>query len=292
MCHFVKSFLRSSFALAKALPIFFFYFLARILPINLSSFIFGKIARLCGPLLAVHRLGRSNLQQAFPEKKPSEIEDILKGVWENLGRIAGEFPHMEKIALQPHRISIQNEELLDTLLSQNKPILFMAGHLGNWELPHYIVSTKKKSPIALISRPPNNPWVKRLFDWARYHPLVTIFFKSTQGSKQIMQYLMKGGTLGILFDQRLSDGIPLPFFGKPALTAMGPAKLAKKYGGLFVPVQVERLGPFPKFCVTFHDPIDPTLSAEEMMIVLNKQLETWVKKNPEQWLWLHKRWKV
>jgi KDO2-lipid IV(A) lauroyltransferase len=274
--------------LLKALPIILFYGLARLLPVTLSSNLFGKLAQWLGPFLSVHKLGQKNLSLIFPEKPCEEREKILKGVWENLGRIAGEFPHVPFIA--KHRVTVEGQEVLEKVLSANQPVLFMAGHFGNWELPHYVIIEKGKE-IALISRPPNNPWVKKLFDIVRAHPLVPIFFKSSEGSRQIMKHLQNKGRLGVLFDQRLSDGTPLPFFNHPALTALGPAKLAKKYEALMIPVEVKRLKNKVQFQVTFHPPVKTDGSAEGIMTIFNHHLEQWILKNPSQWLWLHKRWK-
>ena len=260
------------------------------LPLTLSTNIFSFLARSLGPYLKVHKLGLKNLELAFPEKSHAELESILQGVWDNLGRLVGEFPHVESIAKNPKRVTLVGEEFLERARDSKTPVLFMAGHLGNWELPHYKV-IEKNIPIALISRPPNSFLIKKLFDWIRFHPLVTIFFKGTRGSKQMMQHLKKGGNLGVLFDQRLSDGAPLSLFGHQALTATGPAKLAKKYGALMIPVQVERMGKRSHFKVTFHPPLSMHEDPNTIHQALNNHLESWIKSNPEQWLWLHKRWK-
>ena len=275
----------------KALPILLFYGFARLLPVDASSKIFGTLARKLGPFLKVNQLGRDNLTRAFPEKSQADINKILEGVWENLGRIVGEFPHAMRIARDPKRVTMANASIFKGSVKSGRPILFMAGHLGNWEIPHGIVITHQH-PIALISRPPNNFWIKKLFDCVRHHPLVTIFFKGSEGSRQIMQHLKAKGSLGVLFDQRLSDGDPLMLFDQQALTATGPAKLAKKYNALMVPVQVERLNNKVAFRITFHEPVDTSQSPEDIMQSFNQHLEDWVRMHPEQWLWLHKRWKL
>lgn len=275
----------------KALPIVVFYGIARLLPMDCSSKIFGSLARKFGPYLKVHQLGYENLARAFPDKTRKELNHTLEGVWENLGRIAGEFPHASRIAKDPKRIQVSNLEVFKKATTSGKPILFMAGHFGNWEIPHGFV-IEQNHPIALISRPPNNFWVKKLFDWARAHPLVRIFFKSAKGSKQIMKHLKNKGSLGVLFDQRLSDGDCLKLFNQKALTATGPAKLAKKYGAIMIPVQVERVDNRVSFHITFHDAIDTNQSPQKIMQDFNDLLEVWIKKHPEQWLWLHKRWKL
>ncbi len=279
------------FAPLKALPVILFYITAWILPISVSSFVFGKLSRMLGPLLKVHALGLKNLALAFPEKSPEDHEKILQGVWENLGRIAGEFPHIPKITKNATYVTVKNKHILDAVMKIGKPVVFMAGHLGNWEIPHYTLINNQYR-IALISRPPNNFLIRKLFDWVRSHPFTTVFFKGPEGSRHIMQHLKMGGALGVLFDQRLSDGDPLPLFNHPALTATGPAKLAKKYGALMIPVQIERLGNKVQFQVTFHEPVETDGSPATIMTTFNQLLEGWIRQRPEQWLWLHKRWKI
>jgi KDO2-lipid IV(A) lauroyltransferase len=272
-------------------PILIVYGIAKILPIDWSACLFSKLASIIGPRLKVSKRGFDNLKNAFPEKKDKEINTLVKETWENLGRIAGEFPHVQKIANDPKRVEVVNLQYITEAKNSDKPCLMLAGHLGNWELPHYIVLREGLS-IGLISRPPNNPWTKKFFDCIRYNPKVPIFYKSVEGSRKIIKFLAQGGTMGILFDQRLSDGAPLPFFNRPALTSIGPAKLAKRFNGKVIPVQVARLGKKSRFKVTFYPPLDMDKSPEEIMTIMNKHLESWIRETPSQWLWFHKRWKL
>lgn len=273
------------------LPILIIYGFAKILPVDWSAYLFGKIAGKIGPKLKTSKRGFDNLKLAFPDKKDPEITLLVKQTWENLGRIAGEFPHLEKIANDPSRLEVVNLKYMAEAKNSDKPYLMLAGHLGNWEIPHHIV-LKEGIEIGLISRPPNNIWTKKFFEWVRYNPKVPIFYKSVEGSRQVIKFLSKGGKLGVLFDQRLSDGTPLPLFGHPALTSTGPAKLAKRFNGKIIPVQVTRIGNKSKFKITFYPPLDMNKSPDELMISMNRHLENWIRENPSQWLWFHKRWKL
>ncbi len=273
------------------LPVLVLYGIAKILPIDWSSCLFGYIAKKIGPKLKVSKRGFDNIKNAFPDKKDSEINLLVKQTWENLGRIAGEFPHVQKIANDPNRLEVVNLEYMRSSKNSDSPYLMLAGHLGNWEIPHYVV-LKEGIEIGLISRPPNNIWTKKFFEFVRGNEKVPIFYKSVEGSRQVIKFLSKGGKLGVLFDQRLSDGTPLPLFGRPALTATGPAKLAKRFNGKIIPVQVARVENKSKFKVTFYPPLDMNKTPEDLMISMNKYLETWIRENPSQWLWFHKRWKI
>lgn len=263
----------------------FFYGFFWLLPIEWASWVAGTIAKLLGPHLKVSKLGLENLRLAFPKKSQKERDDILKGMWEHLGRVAGEFPHLSKL------IRSTKVNGLDVLKGVDGPAIFFAGHLGNWELPHWIV-VNETIPISLISRPPTNSLTRWLFGVIRKHPLVGIIIKGPEGTREMMKVLQDKGNLGILIDQRISDGAPIPFFGRDALTALGPAKLAYKYKTLLVPVQVERLGKKAAFKVTFHAPFKATADAVQTTKKINACLEDWIRENPEQWLWVHKRWKL
>lgn len=263
----------------------FIYSFFWLLPVQWASWIGGKVARLLGPFLKVSKLGLENLQAAFPDKSPGAHEKILKGMWENLGRVAGEFPHLPKLL---KTTQVQGMEVLKNL---NSAAILFAGHLGNWELPHW-VSVKETIPIALISRPPTNPLTRWLFGVIRKHPLVKIIIKGAEGTREMMKFLQEKGHIGILIDQRISDGAPIPFFGREALTALGPAKLAYKYDAVLVPVQVERMGKKAAFKVTFHPSFTASKDPIKTMQKVNTYLEQWIRQNPEQWLWVHKRWKL
>lgn len=257
----------------------------KMLPLPVASSIGGAIAKAIGPHLKVSKLGLENLRLAFPKKSQESREKILRGMWEHLGRVAGEFPHLPKL------IASTKVEGLETLKNLNGAAIFFAGHLGNWELPHWIV-VNETVPISLISRPPTNPLTRWLFGVIRKHPLVDIIIKGAEGTREMMRVLQNKGHLGILVDQRISDGEPIPFFGKDALTALGPAKLAYKYDALLVPVQVERIGQKPTFKVTFQKPFKATKDSVQTTKKINACLEEWIRENPEQWLWVHKRWKL
>jgi KDO2-lipid IV(A) lauroyltransferase len=274
----------------QALPVVIIYYVLKTLPIDLASGSMGALARFVGPYLKVSELGRKNLSLAFPKKTPQERELILKGVWENLGRVVGEFPHMDTIGTSSTRVEIVNGDLIAKLRDDGHPGIFIAAHLANWELPHLTV-TDHGLAIALISRPPNN-WILRWFlDYVRRNALVHLILKGSAGSKELLKLLQQGGHVGILVDQRLSEGELIPFFGKDAFTAVGPSKLAAKYKAPLVPVQVERLKG-AHFRVTFHKPVELKETPEKTTEALNKIIEKWIIKHPEQWLWLHNRWKL
>lgn len=266
-----------------------FYTLLKILPIRTASFFMGKLARLIGPLLPVSYLGLKNLRIAFPQKSTTAYKKIVKDVWENLGRVVGEFPHVEKLSSHPKYVTIVNAHIIEDIKNDNKAGIFFSAHMANWELPHLTV-VQHGLPLWLISRPPNNPLTRLFLQRVRENPMVRIILKGSQGSKELIRILLQKEHVGLLLDQRLSEGEKIPFFGKPALTAIGPAKLAHKFDIPLIPVQVERTNGCC-FKITFHPPLALGTSPKETTLKINHMLEEWISKNPGQWLWFHNRWR-
>ncbi|MEI8321126.1 MAG: lauroyl acyltransferase [Alphaproteobacteria bacterium] len=273
----------------EAIPIICIYMMLKALPVAVSSALMGKLARWVGPFLPVTRLGLKNLHAAFPDKTPAECKKIIKDVWENLGRTVGELPHSHTLAKNPKYIEVVHGERIEELKNDGKGGIFFSAHLANWELPHLVVN-QHQLPIWLIWRAPNN-WISTWFlKKVRESSLTTLVSKGSKGSKQMIKVLLENGHVGLLLDQRLSEGEKIPFFNRPALTVTGPAKLANKMGIPLVPVQVERLKGC-HFRITFHPPLKLGKTPLETTEKITKTLEGWITKNPGQWLWLHNRWR-
>jgi len=271
-----------------------FFLFARLLPLAWASGLGGWIGRRVGPRLSVHELARKNLNRAFPEKSADEIETILGGMWDNLGRTAFEYPHLDRLKIyQGGPVEVIGAEAVDTLKGDGKPGIFFTGHLANWEIPALTI-TRRGLPVHLVYRAPNNPLVESLF-LQRGFGGGTLIPKGPQGAKMIVKQLRQGGHLGMLVDQKMNDGIPVPFFGRDAMTAPALAQFAIKYDCPVVPVQAIRTGG-AAFRIIYHQPLEiaPTGDAKadtrEIMGRVNAMLEGWVREHPEQWLWVHNRW--
>jgi KDO2-lipid IV(A) lauroyltransferase len=113
--------------------------------------------------------------------------------------------------------------------------------------------------------------------------------KGPAGARQALSLLSKGKRLGMLIDQKMNDGIAVPFFGRDAMTAPALARFAQRYECPAVPVRLERLGG-ARFRVSFLPPLDITGSDTEVMARANRIIEAWIRERPEQWLWIHRRW--
>jgi KDO2-lipid IV(A) lauroyltransferase len=270
--------------------------LLRLVPLRAASAIGGAIGRTLGPLIGVTRRARKNLRNAFPDKSPGEIEAIIRDMWENLGRVVAEYPHLSRIQVfTPEScIEVRGTEHVAAARARGKPLIFFAGHLANWEISA-VAAKAYGAPLHLIYRPANNPWVEEIYREGRGSVAAGLIPKGAEGARQAMRVLRERGQLGILIDQKMNDGIPVPFFGRDAMTAPALARLAFKFDCTVLPVQVERLSG-ARFRLTVHPPLpltrsdDPQRDVLTLMTHANRHLESWIRQRPGQWLWLHRRW--
>jgi len=270
------------------------------LPAAWASALGGAIGRTIGPRLAASRKARTNLERALPELPPARRQEILLGMWDNLGRVMGEYPHLLRLGRcgPGDAVELVGREHLETQLASGKPVILVAGHLANWELLGVTARTLGLD-LTLVYRAPNNAGVDRLLQRARGATPGRMVPKGASGAATLIRTVRSGRHVGILVDQKMNDGIPVPFFGRPAMTAPAVATLARRYGARVLPTRVERLGGTPdgpRFRITVLAPLEYSKSSNaaadelELMTRINQQLEGWIRERPEQWLWLHRRW--
>ncbi len=269
-------------------------FIFTILPTSWASATGGFIGRFIAKNFAVSRKAFDNIKKAMPEKSDEEAKEIVLGMWDNLGRIMGEYPHLKNLE-KSGRIEIENEQILLEAAKQDKPIIFITGHIGNWEVLPYVINKRLEEEMALVFRAPNNPWVDRLLKKMRYKGTKKQLAKGSKGAKEIVKLLKQGQSVGMLVDQKMNEGIPLPFFGRNAMTVTSVAQLGLKYDCIVIPTYCERLEG-ANFKVRFLEEYELIKSGETQKDIeanmrnINEMLEGWIRDIPEQWLWLHRRW--
>lgn len=271
-------------------------FVLRLLPFALASALGGMLASTFGPLLKPSKTARVNLSLAFPDKGEAEIEQILRQVWENMGRTAFEFAQMDHLLSDTgkKRVSIEGRDNLDAALGSGKPVLFFSAHLGNWELLPVSAGILGFG-VHVFYRAPNNPLLQDVF--TRRSAPGELIPKGAPGAKRAFTLLKRGENLGILVDQKLNDGIAVPFFGRDAMTGTALAEFALRFDAPIVPIQCIRL-PGARFKVIYHPALKVTPTGDKkadvrtIMTDVNATLESWIAQHPGDWLWLHKRWPV
>lgn len=270
------------------------YWMFAAMPIDMASNFGGWLLRTIGPKLGQSRKARNNLVRAFPEKPAEEIENIITGMWENLGRSAGEIPHLHKLKPGGSRIEIVGAEHGLASKDDDKAGLFFTGHIGNWEVS-MCIATVLEMDMMSVYRAPDNPWVDNLFMRARKTFRGQLVKKGPDGARKLTRFMKQGGHACMLVDQKMADGIAVPFFGRDAMTAPALAQFALKYEAPIVPVRVERLkGAY--FRMTFYPPLAVAQTGHRnadvlaIMTKVNATMEDWIRERPEQWLWVHRRW--
>ena len=265
--------------------------------------LFGRVARLIGPLLREQRIGRANLKAAFPDKSPAEIEAILAGVWDNLGRIGAEFAHLDHIwdheEEHPERGRIElapgTRALFHHLRLDGKPALIFASHLGNWELPA-LAAVAHGLDTAILYRRPNIRSADRIIQTMRQVKMGTLIPAGRDAPLRLAEALQRGQHVAMLVDQYLTSGVEVTFFGRK--TRANPT-LARLLRQVECPVHGVRIirQPGHRFRTELTEEIAPVRDAsgridiQGMTQAITSVIEGWIREQPEQWLWLHRRWR-
>jgi len=264
-----------------------------------ASAIGGCITRNIGPLLPVTKAGDANLRLAMPELDAAARRRVLRQVWDNLGRTVAELPHLAQLgpSTSGPGWEIDGEEVLHALVASPAPALLVGAHLSNWELLP-VAAARTGLRFGGFYRAASNPDIDQLILQLREeaaHRRMPSFAKGAQGARQAVAHLAKGGHLGLLFDQKLNNGIAVALFGHTAMTAPAAAAFALRYKAALVAVRIQRIGPV-RYRISVEPPLaHPDTGSSEgniaaLTLALNQRLEAWVRDDPGQWLWLHKRW--
>ncbi|MCG2666494.1 lipid A biosynthesis lauroyl acyltransferase [Bradyrhizobium sp. GCM10023182] len=271
-------------------------------PVKTSDF-FARVTKLIGPRLREHRIGRANLTAAFPEKSPEEIEQILMGVWDNLGRVGAEFAHIDHVwdydREHPERSRIElpkrTIEIYDRIRDDGKPALIFAAHLANWELPA-LAAPAHGLDAAILYRRPNIASADRIIQEMRQVNMGTLIPAGRDAPLRLGQALRDGKHVAMLIDQYLTGGVEVTFFGRKTRANPTLARLLRQVECPIHGVRVIRLPGF-RFRTELTEEIPPVRDAEGKIDIqgttqaITNVVEGWVREHPEQWLWLHRRWR-
>ncbi len=264
------------------------FFLFGLLSPDKASDISGTVGKIIGPRLKFSRVANRNLAAAMPELTEQERKNIIRNMWDNLGRVIGEYPHMQY--LSNNRVQFEGQEILEEIKSSNEGSIILGAHLANWEMVSHAL---RELDLCTIVRLPNNPFTRELIGKNRGTELIP---KSASGTRKLIKFLKEGRNIGIFIDQKYNEGIAVPFFNIPAMTSPASVQLAKKFSCPLVPVRFQRIEG-ANFKITFCKPLELSnkqgqpLSDTEALIRIHSLLEEWISGQPEQWIWLHRRWK-
>jgi KDO2-lipid IV(A) lauroyltransferase len=274
----------------------------RLIDANTIANVAGRAMRRVGPWLPEHKIGRANLAAAYPDKTPAEIEEILGGVWDNLGRVGAEFAHIDRLWDYQHKRgrgrildSDESERIALRLRDDGKPALLFAAHLANWEIAA-VGAHAYGIDTTVVYRRPNVPAVSDAVIGIREGCMGTLIPTSTGAPFRLIEALQRGSHVAMLVDQYAVQGVPVTFFGRRTRANDMIARLARHVDCPIHGIRVVRY-PGDRFQLRLTEAIEPARDAEgkidvaRTMQVITGVVEDWVREHPEQWLWLHRRWK-
>ena len=261
---------------------------------KLSSNLGGFIGQIFGPLLRSKKTIYKNLKRAFPMINDNEIKKISKNMWSNYGRIFSDYMHLKNFRsskLDKYLI-FNGKKILEKINDDKKPVIFISGHFNNFELMAMQIE-KSGVSLAAIYRPLNNIFINKIIEpLRRKYICKKQIKKGISGLREMLKLYKKGYSVAMMIDQRVSEGIKSNLFNFPALTTTVPAQMIKKFNCKIIPVYTKRIDKF-NYEINIEEPlsISSDQTIQEITDNLNLCLENMIKKNPDQWIWSHNRWK-
>ena len=266
----------------------------------------GPLVRGCGSLLGLafytldrpHRcIAERNLAAAFPVRPAAERRQIVRGAFEHFGRLLFELLKFSTLApaAMLARAEFDGEERARLAYAQGKGVLFVTGHFGFWEL-HAIVHPLRFEPIGVLARALDNARLNTRLEQIRQRTGNSVLYR--QGTiRRVMRLLHEGHGVAVLIDQHIQsrDAIYVDFFERPAATTAAVASLALRTGAPVVPVFALPLGG-GRYRMIYEHPVEPPRADSEEAVREFTQrctdvLEMYVRRHPDLWLWMHRRWR-
>ena len=275
----------------QAVIIYLFFFVGKLLGLNLSKKIFAFLFKRLGPLFKSKSIIEKNLTNFNSNLTNEQRENIISSMWENYGITFIEYIFLSLFKEKNDLVEVTRSDILNKIPS-NKPVVFVSGHFSNFELMSMEI-TKRKVKLATIYRPLNNFFLNPLMEYIRKkYVCKNQIKKGIGGVKESIQYIKAGYSIALMIDQRVSEGERLNFFNQPALTTTLPAQLALKFELPIIPVFIERREN-GTYKIEFYDEITSKNFKNKIELTqkLNSILEEMIKKNPNEWIWTHNRWK-
>ena len=271
-----------------------FFCLFKILGLNFSSKIGGKLFEKIGPLFRSKKLIHANIRRALPHISQENLNEIVKLMWNNYGRVFAEYIFIKDFRNGKYssNIKIEGQDILEKIKQTEQQVIFVSGHLSNFELMAMHLE-KTGIKLSAIYRPLNNIFLNPLMEKIRKKYICKHQIKKgIGGMKKLMSLKKENFSTALMIDQRVSEGVFSNFFNQKALTTTIPAQLIKKFKIPVVPIHIQRNNG-PNFKITIQKPIifSEENSIQNITDKLNYVLENLIKIKPEQWIWSHNRWK-
>ncbi len=271
-------------------------FLLKLFSKNLSSKIISNLFIFFGRISKYNKIARDNCRIVFPNLNEKEIIKIINNSWKNLGLNLFEITYLSQLLRDKNLIEVKGLEILEKIKKESSPVIFFSIHSSNWEICVPFLDHNGLE-IGAIYRHINNYFFDKYIYMQRTGSLKTknSFYtpKGKKSAKEIIEGVIKNKNIFLLVDQKDSAGSEINFFGQRVKTQTGFLKIARKYNLKIVPIKNLRL-PNNRFQITFQNPIlhnNDEVSDEKKMLEINAIIEEWIKHDPDNWFWQHKRFK-
>tara|TARA_E500000178_G_C16847326_1_gene673463 strand:- start:14 stop:871 length:858 start_codon:yes stop_codon:yes gene_type:complete len=278
--------------LIQSIFIYFFLLIGFILQLKISRKLFGYIFLFIGPMIKSKKIIKNNFRICSTKISNFDESKIIKNMWKNYGMTFIEYIFLSDFRKSNSHVVVKGEENLSLINDQGKPVIFVSGHFANFELMSMEI-TKRKIPLATIYRPLNNLFLNPLMEYLRKkYVCKNQIKKGINGVRDAIKYIKKKHSIALMIDQRVSEGERINLFNVPALTTTLPAQISTKYDIDIIPVYIERQKD-NNFQIEFMRRIKPKNFTSKIQLTeeLNIVLEEMIKRNPNQWIWTHNRWK-
>lgn len=276
--------------------------LLRRLPADSALAFLDRAARRIGPLAGRHRTALANLRAAYPDKTEDELQAIASDMWGNMARLAGEYVFLEKLLEEedenglPARVEVVGADIFLDLRDNPAPRILFTAHLGNFELLP-IIAAKYGLPVSALYRAPNNPYLAAALMEKREATMGDLIASRPGSVFALARVLEDGGHVGMLVDQKFIDGVPTTFFGRPCQSSPVLARLARQFDCEVHPTRCTRL-PGNRFRIEIGEKVvlprtdKGRIDIEAATQTINDVVEAWVREDPGQWMWFHRRWQI
>ena len=270
--------------------------LLRAMSVERASDFGAALGQRLGPHLSPHKVARRNMELVFPDASAREIDSLLVAMWDNMGRLLGEFPNLHRMDMKAtgDSIRLEGRDVIADLARSGDPVVFVGGHFANFEVLAGVLANAMPK-CRMTYRHANNPLIdRRIINQRAAYGVENFAPKGEAGAKEALKALQTGHSVALMNDQKMNDGVEVPFFGLPAMTASGPARMALKYGAPLVPMSIVRR-PGANFTVKVYEPLprpqasDRAEAIREMVTGVNRFIEARILETPAQWFWVHRR---
>ena len=281
--------------LIQFIVIIIFFIIFKIIGLKNASNLGKYIGIKLGPKLRSKMIIKKNLNFCFKNINEEKINSISTEMWSNIGRTFAEYVFLNKFKKNKNNnlIKISGIEILEKIKNENNPVIFISGHFANFELMAMKINDSGVK-LATIYRPLNNIFLNPLMEYLRKKYICpNQIKKGRSGLRELIYKFKDQNSIALMVDQRVSEGISVNLFDKPALTTTIPAQMVLRYNCKIVPVEIKRINNI-HFEIKINNPVSfekKNNKIDEITLKINQILEKMILANPKQWIWPHNRWK-